>query len=211
MRFLLLDSHTMMLSGIKSLIIQEFPNAICDTLQQAELLLEMAQKNSYSLVVTELNMPGVNMMALIELLIAKMPMQKILVHTSYPDYLYARRLLQMGTRGFVNKSQPADRLRLALRNIISGQYYLSNQLIEKNVLGYPSPSGVNPFERLTNREKEVCFLIMKGYRLREMADMMHLQKSTIGTHQSRILGKLGLQKPFEIRELAAAYSIPIYE
>jgi DNA-binding NarL/FixJ family response regulator len=44
-----------------------------------------------------------------------------------------------------------------------------------------------------------------------MADMMHLQKSTIGTHQSRILGKLGLQKTFEIRELAAAYSIPIYE
>lgn len=211
MRFLLLDSQTMMLSGIKSLIKQEFPNAVCDTLQRAELLLEMVEKNNYSLVVTELNMPGVNMMALIELLIAKMPMQKILVHTSYPDYLYARRLLQMGTRGFVNKSQPADRLLLALRNIISGQYYLSNQLVEKNVLGYPSPSGVNPFERLTNREKEVCFLIMKGYRLREMADMMHLQKSTIGTHQSRILGKLGLQKPFEIRELAAAYSIPIYE
>lgn len=211
MRFLLLDSQTMMLSGIKSLIIQEFPDAICDTLQQADLLLEMTQKNHYSLIVTELNMPGVNMMALIELLIAKMPTQKILVHTSYPDYLYARRVLQMGTKGFVNKSQPADRFLLALHNIISGQYYLSNQLVEKNLLGFLAPSGVNPFERLTNREKEVCFLIMKGYRLREMADMMNLQKSTIGTHQSRILGKLGLQKPFEIRELAAAYSIPIYE
>jgi two-component system invasion response regulator UvrY len=211
MRFLLLDSQTMMLSGIKSLIKQEFPNAICDTLQSAEQLIEMTEKNQYSLVVTELNMPGVNMIALIELLIAKMPTQKILIYTSYPDYLYARRLLQMGTKGFVNKSQPTNSFLLALHNVINGQYYLSNQLVEKNLLGYIPKPGVNPFERLTNREKEVCFLIMKGYRLREMADMMHLQKSTVGTHQSRILGKLGLQKPFEIRELAAAYSIPIYE
>lgn len=210
MRFLLLDSQTMSLSGIKFLIEQEFPEAICDTLQSADQLLKMMEKNYYSLLVTELNMPCENMMALIELMLLKMPSQKIMIHTSYPDNLYARRLLQMGARGFVNKSQSADNFMMAIRKILNGEYYWSQQLPQKNYLGYAYPSSDNPFERLTQREMEICLLIIKGYRLREMAETMHLHKSTIGTHQSRILGKLGLHKPYEIRELAAAYSIPIY-
>lgn len=211
MRFLLLDSQTMTLSGIKSLIEQEFPNAICDTLQSADQLLKLIEKNYYSLLVTELNMPAENMMALIELVLLKMPSQKIMIHTSYPDYLYARRLFQMGARGFVNKSQPADNFLLALHKILNGEYYWGQPVPRKNSLAYPYPSNDNPFERLTQREMEICLLIIKGYRLREMAETMHLHKSTIGTHQSRILGKLGLYKPYEIRELAAAYSIPIYD
>jgi two-component system invasion response regulator UvrY len=211
MRFLLLDSQTFTLSGVKSLINQEFPSAICDTLQEADLLLKKLNENFYSLVITDINMPGENMMAIIELVLAKMPSQKIMVHTSFPDYLFAKRLLQMGARGFINKSETAESFILALRNILNGHYYLSNQVVQKSLLGFSQQAIDNPFERLTNREREVCFLIIKGYRLQEMAAMMNLQKSTIGTHQSRILGKLGLQKTFEIRELAAAYSIPIYE
>jgi two-component system, NarL family, invasion response regulator UvrY len=211
MRILLLDSQTFTLSGVKSLIKQEFPSAICDTIQHADQLLKKLNESRYSLVITDINMPGENMMAVIELVLAKIPSQKIMVHTSFPDYLFAKRLLQMGARGYINKSETSESFMLAMRNILNGQYYLSNQLVQKSLLGYSQQAIDNPFERLTHREREVCFLIIKGYRLREMADMMHLQKSTIGTHQSRILGKLGLQKTFEIRELAAAYSIPIYE
>ncbi|MFZ9694842.1 MAG: response regulator [Chitinophagaceae bacterium] len=211
MRFLLLDSQAFTLSGAKSLIKQEFPSAICDTLQDANKLLQKLSENFYSLVITEINMPGENMMAVVELVHAKMPSQKIMVHTSFPDYLFAKRLLQVGARGYINKSDTVENFILAMRTILNGQYYLGNQVVQKSLLGYSQPAIYNPFERLTHREKEVCFLIIKGYRLQQMADIMNLQKSTIGTHQSKILGKLGLQKTFEIRELAAAYSIPIYE
>lgn len=211
MRFLLLDSQAFTLSGAKSLIKQEFPSAICDTLQDANKLLQKLGENCYSLVITEINMPGENMMAVIELVHAKMPSQKIMVHTSFPDYLFAKRLLQVGARGYINKSETVENFMLAMRTILNGQYYLGNQVVQKSLLGYSQSAIYNPFERLTHREKEVCFLIIKGYRLQQMASIMNLQKSTIGTHQSKILGKLGLQKTFEIRELAAAYSIPIYE
>lgn len=211
MRFLVVDSQPIILSGIKSLLTKEFPNAICDTLSCADLFVERVEKDYYSIIVTELNMPSENMMALIELALIKRSSLRILVYTSFPDYLFSKRLLQLGAKGFVNKSQTAEDLLLALRTVLNGEYYWGNQVVGKKLLDYSFSQYTNPFVRLTHREMEICLLIIKGYRLREMADMMNLQKSTIGTHQSRILGKLGLQKPFEIRELAAAYSIPIYE
>jgi DNA-binding NarL/FixJ family response regulator len=211
MRFLLLDSQSTSLTGIKNIILQEYPNSSCDTFQNTDLAFKAFEEKTYLLIVLDINIPGANMHAFIELLLKIRPLQKILIHSNSPESIYAKRLLQVGVKGYVHKTQPTGDFLLAIKTIVYGRHYLSNKLIEKISDDFLYCRSDNPFDKLSKREMEVCQFIIKGYRLTDMAATMHLHKSTIGTHQSRILNKLGVEKTFEVRELAAAYSIPLYD
>jgi two-component system invasion response regulator UvrY len=99
---------------------------------------------------------------------------------------------------------------MAIRLILSGGLYLSDRLVQKMSDDFLLSRTENPFDRLSQREMEVCSFMIKGYALTDIADIMQLHRSTIGTHRSRIMEKIGVKKIYELRELAIQYNIPIH-
>ena len=211
MSFLLVDGQGIALFGLQSIISKEFPNSTCDALHDVNKAMKFFERKSYSLIVLEMNMPGMSMQRIIEWMLVKNPDQKIMIYTSSPEAIYARRYFRLGVKGFVNKDQPTSDFILAVRAILNNGLYMSCRLIEKISQDYLSEAPSNPFDKLSPREMEVCHFMIKGYRLGEIAEIMHLHKSTIGTHRARLLEKLRIRKLFDLRDLAAAHGIPLHD
>lgn len=211
MSFLLIDGQGITLFGLHSIIRKEFPNCTCDAVHDVNKAMKLFERNVYSLIVLELNITGISMQRIIEWILVKNPSQKIMIYTNSPEAIYAHRLLRLGVKGFVNKDQPLNEFIVAVQAILNKGLYMSCRLLEKISQDYLTDVPSNPFDRLSPREMEVFHFMIKGYKLSEIANIMHLHRSTIGTHRARLLNKLQLRKLFDLRDLAVSYGIPLHD
>ncbi|NDF97466.1 MAG: DNA-binding response regulator [Chitinophagia bacterium] len=210
MRFLLVDDHSITLQGLEMVLKHEYVDAQFSSCINAKEAINYFSKEDYDLVILDVNMPETNIHTLIDYMLAKKPTQLIMMFSMNPDTVYAKRFLRVGVKGFVNKENPPSELLAAVRTILSGGMYLSHRLVQKMSDDFLLSRTENPFDKLSQREMEVCSFLVKGYSLADIADIMQLHKSTIGTHRSRIMEKIGVKKIFELREMAIQYHIPIH-
>jgi two-component system invasion response regulator UvrY len=209
MRFLLLDDHSITLQGLEVVLKLEYPDAqFCSFVAANEAMAEF-DKYDFDLAILDINIPGTNIHAIIDYMLAKKPQQLIMMFSMNPDIVYAKRFLRLGAKGFVNKENPPSELMLAVRTILQGGLYLSTRLVQKMSDDFLLSRTENPFDKLSQREMEVCSFLIKGYSLTDIAKIMQLHKSTIGTHRSRIMEKVGIKKVYELREIAIQYNVPI--
>jgi len=210
MRFLLVDDHSITLQGLQMVLKHEYAGATFSSCITANEAIACFSKEEYDLVILDVNMPDTNVHTIIDYMLAKKPTQLIMMFSMNPDTVYAKRFLRVGVKGFVNKENPPSELLSAVRTILSGGMYLSHRLVQKMSDDFLLSRTENPFDKLSQREMEVCSFLVKGYSLSDIADIMQLHKSTIGTHRSRIMEKIGVKKIYELREMAIQYNIPIH-
>jgi len=210
MRFLLLDDHSVTLQGLELVLKMEFPEAEFFSCMTAKEAIAGFSKGDFDLAILDINIPDTNIHTVIDYMLAKKPSQLIMMFSMNPDTVYAKRFLRVGVKGFVNKGSTPAELIMAIRMILSGGLWLSDRLVQKMSDDFLLSRTENPFDRLSQREMEVCSFMIKGYALTDIADIMQLHRSTIGTHRSRIMEKIGVKKIYELRELAIQYNIPIH-
>jgi DNA-binding NarL/FixJ family response regulator len=123
----------------------------------------------------------------------------------HDEAIYAERALRAGAKGYIMKHEATDRVVTAIRRVLTGQIYVSEDLaanmVGKLVTG-PSDRGKLSVERLSDRELEVFRLIGQGYGTREMAELLHLSLKTIETYRAHIKDKLNLQDTNELLRTA---------
>jgi two-component system invasion response regulator UvrY len=188
----------------------EFPEAQFRSCMTAKETITAFSEQEFDLVILDVNIPDTNIHTVIDYMLVKKPSQLIMMFSMNPDTVYAKRFLRVGVKGFVNKESSPAELIMAIRTILSGGLYLSTRLVQKMSDDFLLSRTENPFDRLSQREMEVCSFLIKGYALTDIADIMQLHKSTIGTHRSRIMEKIGVKKIFELRELAIQFNIPVH-
>lgn len=125
-----------------------------------------------------------------------------------PGHEHIEAALRAGADGYVVLDEECEQLFNAVRRIASGKGYISPAALDRMVISYnrtaDPPSGRSPPpEVLTNREREVIALIAKGYRTREMAQLLSLSHKTVEKHRANLMRKLGLRSA----AAAAAYAI----
>jgi two-component system invasion response regulator UvrY len=210
MQFLLLDDHSVILQGLEMVLKHEYPDSkffSCTTAKEALAFFDM---QDFDLAILDVNIPQTNISAVIDYMLSKKPTQLIMMFSMNPESVYAKRFLRLGVKGFINKDNPLNELMAAVRTILEGGLYLSRRLLQKVSNGLMAARSENPFDKLSRREMEICSFLVKGYSLSETSDLMQLHKSTVGTHRTRIMGKLGIKTNYELRDLALQYNIPIH-
>ena len=116
--------------------------------------------------------------------------------------------LRAGADGYVLLDEECAELFNAVQRIASGRGYISPATLDRMVTsyrgstGFTSPRAPAP-EVLTGREREVIAMIAKGYRTREMAQLLSLSHKTVEKHRANLMRKLGLRSA----AAAAAYAI----
>lgn len=210
-QFLIVDDHMVTASGLKMIVEKEFSASKCEIAQTVNEAYDLFDKNNYDLLILDMNIPGSSVTSVIDNILLKKPHQKMMIFSMNPETVYAKRFLKLGVKGFVNKENPPEEVLGAIRTILGNGVYLSTKLVQKISDDFLFSRTDNPFDKLSQRELEVCSYLIKGYALSDISDIMKLHKSTIGTHRSRILEKLGVAKIFELRELAMEHNIPLYD
>ena len=136
------------------------------------------------------------------------PEVRVLVLTVRRDEQFIETALRAGADGYVLKSDSRAELFNAVHRIASGKGYISPSALDRMVTAYAKtsdrlPGRPRPPGALTHREQEVIALIAKGYRTREMAELMSLSHKTVEKHRTNLMRKLGLRSAAAV----AAYAI----
>lgn len=132
---------------------------------------------------------------------------RVLVLTVRRDEAFIETALRAGADGYVLKTDSRAELFNAVHRIASGKSYISPSALDRMVTAYAKTSDRPGRPRgsgaLTSREQEVITLIAKGYRTREMAELMSLSHKTVEKHRTNLMRKLGLRSAAAV----AAYAI----
>lgn len=193
---LIADDHALVREGIIAFL------KLCDDIEVvAEAsdgleAIEKAKKFCPDVVLMDIAMPKLGgLEATIELKKTN-PDIKILVLTQYDDKEYISRFLKAGVSGYLLKRAVGSELVSAIRAVSRGEFYLFSSIASKVVAGYlgkDRESAVeDPYEKLTDREKQVLKLIAEGYTHKEIGDMLVISTKTVIAHQTNISEKLGI-------------------
>lgn len=200
-RILIVDDHPMMRKGLASTIQSELGYEVVYQLKTAEQVLEKLDDNDIDLMIVDVSLPGMNGIELVKNVIFQKADQKILMVSRHEESLYAERALRAGAKGYVMKFEKSETLLKAIKKILGGGIYVSEEISEKllmNAMQGKKNSITSPVDVLSDRELEVFELIGRGKSSNEIADQLHLASKTIETYRSRIKEKLSFKNSTEM-------------
>jgi DNA-binding NarL/FixJ family response regulator len=167
--------------------------------------IALAERCSPDLVLVDLTLRDSHGLDLIKDLQVRQPGLPILVVSMHDESLHAERVLRAGARGYITKQEATTKVLLAIRAVLAGKVYLSENLVVRLAtrIGGRAPDAEGlPAERLTDQEMRVFEMIGQGYGTRQIAEKMRLHMSTIETYRARIKTKLDLADANELRRRA---------
>jgi DNA-binding NarL/FixJ family response regulator len=139
-----------------------------------------------------------------------LPNIAVLVLSMHEESHYAERALRAGARGYIVKRETTRKVILAIRQVLAGQPYLSEQIATALATQYVTGKGIlkeSPVEQLSDRELEVFRLIGEGHGTRQIAEELHLSVKTVESYQAHIKEKLSLRSARELMQHAIQWNM----
>lgn len=210
-RVLIADDHSLVREGICAFL------RTCDDIEvvaEAADGLDAIEKTKQfhpDIIIMDINMPKLGgYEATIEVK-KTAPEVKVLVLTQYEDKEYISRFLKAGVSGYLLKKAVGNDLISALRAIDKGELYLHSSIATEVVAGYLGKKQQvlpdDPYEKLTDREKQVLKLIAEGHSHKEIAGLLDISAKTVIAHQTNISEKLDLHSRAALLKFAIAKGI----
>lgn len=204
----LVDDHPLMRKGIALTLDLEMDFEVCGQAESAEEAISDIPAKKPDIVVIDISLPGMNGIELIKHLKAQNPELLMLVVSRHDEDMYAERAIKAGARGYLMKMEAGDVIVNAIRRILKGQIYLSEEINNKLLMGMMSGGQVgrsSPLEILSDRELEVFELIGNGTTTREIAERMHVSVKTVESYRTRIKSKLDISTGNELIKQAVQW------
>lgn len=192
---LIVDDHPVTREGLSALLSHQPGFRVCGEAEDIPGALQQADASHPDLAVVDVTLKNGNGLELVKRFKDRAPWVKSLVWSMYPDTLYARRAIQAGAAGYINKSNAPDAIVGAIRHILAGRVFLSEEMTQ-SVLRTAAGDGASaegPVSSLSDRELEVFRLIGLGFDTQEAATRIHLSPKTVETYRARIRAKLGAE------------------
>jgi DNA-binding NarL/FixJ family response regulator len=157
----------------------------------AEAALEAIPDVQPSVVLVDINLPGMSGIELVAKLKAKMPKLQFMMITMYEDCDQIFASLQAGANGYLLKRSQPEEIIQAIEQMHVGGSPMSPEIARKVVsFFHKSPGQSSGVDQLTKRETEILTQLAKGYMYKEIADNMGIGLETVRTHLQNIYGKL---------------------
>ena len=207
---MIIDDHPMVRSGYRQLIESETGFSVCGEAGSIHEALRLIANCRPTLAIVDLALPDGNGLELIRRILVKYPDILVLVCSMYAEELFSDRALRAGAKGYINKQEAGEQVMTAIRQILDGKIYLSEQmnkrLLDEFDKNSPTPP-VSDITPLTNRELEVYQLIGQGLGTSEIAEKLFISIKTVESHRANIKEKLGLLTGSELIRSAMRWSL----
>src|SRR6266699_107602 len=211
-RILVLEEHPLFRDGITDFLNAQPDLLVCGAADNIRDARNEIAKCKPQLLVTALRLGAGDSLEFVKALKAEQPALLILVYSAFEEAIFAERTLRAGAEGYMMKSAPAEELLTAIREILSGNIYVSRDVamraFKKSLESRAEARSARPtigIERLSDREMHIFNLLGSGLRNRQIAKSLNLCVKTIETHRENIKHKLGLHSGRELVELAGKY------
>ena len=199
MKYLIVDDHALVAGALTLLLEDRDPEADVHTAATADAALELVDREGDAdLLILDLSLPGVTGTELMEEIVRRQPMLKILVVSGLADQESIMRVLQLGAAGFVPKSLDTELLSSAIDFVLKGGVYIPSKLLtESQKDGFftrtaarlKAPESAPP--HLTDRQLDVLAQLAKGAPIKRICRELDLSEGTVKTHVASIYRSFG--------------------
>ena len=205
-RVLVVDDHTIMREGICALLKLATDIEVVGEAANGREALDMAKQLTPDIIVMDIAMPVMDGREATRRLTKDMPGIKILVLTQYDDKEHVLSLIEAGACGFVSKKAAFEELSSAVRCIARGESFLSPSVakvvIDAYQYGAVSRDKSDPYEHLTDREKDVLKLLVEGHSTQEIAELLALSPKTVAGYKTSLMSKLDITSGIDLVKYA---------
>ncbi|HUN07325.1 MAG TPA: response regulator transcription factor [Aggregatilineales bacterium] len=211
-RILLVDDHAVLRSGLRLLIDNQADLQVVGEAGTAAEALGKVRELQPNIIILDLNMPGMDGLTAIPLLQQESPQSRILILTMHDDVNYLQGALRTGASGYILKKAVDTELLMAIQTVMRGETYVHSAMSEKLLQKIDTQTvavktQADPWDSLSDRERDVLRLVALGYTNAEIASELFLSVKTVETYRTRGMEKLNLQTRAQLVKSALARGI----
>ena len=188
-KVIIADDHVIFRKGLRT-VLNEISSVkvIAETSNGAEILKFLKTEDA-DIIFMDINMPVMSGIEATQAVLEKYPHIGIIALTMHEEIGYFNKMIEAGARGFLLKKTNKEQLEAALKAVWAGETYFSEEFI----ISVPkNPQPKSDFD-ISEREKDVLFLLAKGMSNSEIAEKLFLSKRTVDGHKSRLFEKTGVK------------------
>jgi DNA-binding NarL/FixJ family response regulator len=193
---LIADDQSMVRAGFRMLLSDEEDIEVVAEAKDGLEAVAKASRFDPTVVLMDIRMPALDGLEATRRIIAANDTARILILTTFGLDEYVYEALQAGASGFVLKDDPPEQLIAAVRTVAEGNALLSPSITKRVIKQFvrtPRPAPPKELNDLTEREQEILRLIAAGLSNAEIGEQLYIGETTVKTHVTHILQKLGLR------------------
>jgi DNA-binding NarL/FixJ family response regulator len=209
-RIVLADDLNLVRQGIRCMLQVEKDLAVVGEAADGLKVVGIVDRLKPRVLVVTVALSGLNGLDVTRLVRQRLPGTAVVVLASTPDERWLVAALRAGAAGFVVQQARGTELLRAIRRAAVGQRYLSEPFAASGMqrwLERAERDPVDPYERLTAREREVLQLVAEGYSSAGIAGRLTISPRTVESHRASVMRKLGLGSQVEVVRYALARGI----
>src|SRR4030043_209970 len=196
-RVLVVDDHTIVRDGICALLaLAGDIEVVGEATNGSEALARVKELNP-DVGLMAIAMPIMGGLEATRRIAREFPKTKVLVLTQYDDKEYFFPVIESGASGFISKAAASSELTVGIRSVYRGDSYLSPSVTKLLVENYQHTAGErasqDPYNELTEREREILKLLAESHNTQEIAEMLVITPKTVEGHKTNLMAKLGVQ------------------
>ncbi|MBM3118670.1 MAG: response regulator transcription factor [Chloroflexi bacterium] len=205
-RVLIVDDHTLVRDGIRALLELVADIEVVGEATNGKEAIEKVEQLVPDVVLMDLAMPIMGGLEATRRIRKQFPETKVLALTQYDDSDYVIPVIEAGARGFVTKMAAFSELASAIQAVYGGDSYLSPSAAAVLVQEYQQKTTVegdkDPYQQLTDREREVLKLVVEGHTARQIADMLVISPKTVEWYKTSLMNKLNIRNKTDLIKFA---------
>ncbi len=202
---LLADDHHIVRQGLRVLLEAETDFDVVAEADNGLAAVELVERIQPDVAIVDLMMPDLNGLGVASHISQRAPTTSIVILSMHANEAYVLEALRNGVGAYVLKDSRANDLVHAVREVTAGRRYLSPPLSERAIAAYlekAQTTTLDPYETLTNREREILQLTAEGHSATEIASRLSVSPRTVDTHRTNLMRKLDLHTQTELIRFA---------
>jgi len=212
-RIIIADDHPVVRKGLRSLLEEESEIKVVGEAEDGTQALAEIERLRPDIAIVDMMMPGHNGLEVIRQAKKFHPTMQIIVLSMNSNDVYVIEALKRGASGYVLKETGPAELVESVKTVLSGQIFLSVQIAERlqnvDLLDYRNET--DPYDLLTNREREILQLAAEGLTSAEIAQRLCISRRTVELHRSKFMEKLSLRHQTDLVRYAIKRGILLLE
>ena len=209
---LVADDQSMVRAGFRMLLGGEEDIEVVAEASNGLEAVDKAARFKPTVILMDIRMPELDGLEATRRILAADNGARILILTTFDLDEYVYEALAAGASGFVLKDDPPEQLLAAIRTVADGAALLSPTITKRVIKQFtriPRPTPPKEFHELTAREREILRLIASGLSNAEIGQELYISDTTVKTHVTHILQKLGLRD--RVQAVVLAYQTGLFE
>jgi two-component system, NarL family, response regulator NreC len=211
LRVLLGDDHTVLRQGLRKILEERRDWRVVAEAGNGRDAVREALALNPDVAVLDIGMPLLNGIEATRQIARRAPSVRVLILSMHSDQAYVTQAVQAGARGYLLKDSAAAELIEAIAAVSTGKSFFSPavaQVVFNDYVRSLTDKGItDPYDSLSEREREVLQLVAEGRSSKEIAELLSISPATVETHRAHLLQKLQLHNTVEVVRYATRRGI----